>query len=227
MQAIARDAYLLDAFFRYAINRYLVGSEREGFVLIDAGTRWNARGILRQLCGRRVVAHALTHVHPDHQGASHAVCAALGIPLWCGERGVEDMERGTVQNQLPPHPIPQRLHRMWTGPPHPVARVLRHGDEIAGFRVLETPGHAPSHLSFWREADGVLICGDVIANHGSRGGDPRLSEPTPIYTPSPPRNRESARRLAALRPRVVCFGHGPPLFDTQIFIDFVKGLPHD
>jgi glyoxylase-like metal-dependent hydrolase (beta-lactamase superfamily II) len=37
-------------------------------VLIDAGTRHAGRRILRQLKGRDVTAHALTHVHPDHQG---------------------------------------------------------------------------------------------------------------------------------------------------------------
>lgn len=227
MQSIARDLYHLGGFPRYAINQYLLGNERDGFVLLDAGTRWAARWLRRQLAGRRVVAHALTHVHPDHQGASRAVCEALGVPLWCGERGVEDMERGSVEKQLPPHPIPRGFHWVWTGPPHPVDRVLCEGDEVAGFRVLETPGHAPSHLSFWREADGVLICGDVVANQWLFRDSPYLTEPTEIYTPDPPRNRESARRLAALNPRIVCFGHGPPLHDTQIFIDFVKGLPHD
>ena len=227
MQPIARDLYLLNAFPRYAINKYLLGNQRDGHVLLDAGTRWDTRWILRQLRGKRLLAHALTHVHPDHQGSSHAVCEALGIPLWCGERGVEDMERGTVGEQLPPHPIPQRLHRVWTGPPHPVSRALVAGDEVAGFRVLETPGHAPSHLSFWREADGVLLCGDVVANQWLFRDSPFLTEPTPIYTPDPALNRESARRLAALCPRVVCFGHGPPLLDAQIFIDFVKELPHD
>ena len=47
---------------------------------------------MRQLQGRTVSAHALTHAHPDHQGSSHAVCERLGIPLWCGEGDVPAME---------------------------------------------------------------------------------------------------------------------------------------
>lgn len=66
MRELADDLYLLAGFPPNAINVYLMGD-----VLIDAGTR-HARGrILRQLSARTVNAHALTHAHPDHQGASH------------------------------------------------------------------------------------------------------------------------------------------------------------
>ena len=41
---------------------------------------------------------ALTHVHPDHQGAAHAVCEARGIPLACHVDGVDAME-GREQGQ--------------------------------------------------------------------------------------------------------------------------------
>jgi hydroxyacylglutathione hydrolase len=37
-------------------------------------------------------------------------------------------------------------------------------------------------------------------------------------------NRDSARRLGALEPRLVCFGHGPPLWDPDRFGRFVEGL---
>ena len=83
MQKIAPDLYILDGFPKYAINTYLMGD-----VLIDAGIRSDRKRIRRQLQGRHVAAHALTHVHPDHQGASKVVCEALGIPIWCGEKDV-------------------------------------------------------------------------------------------------------------------------------------------
>jgi hydroxyacylglutathione hydrolase len=59
-------------------NAYLAGD-----VLIDAGCRQSTGRILKQLDGHQVTAHALTHAHPDHQGASHHVCDQLGIPFWC------------------------------------------------------------------------------------------------------------------------------------------------
>ena len=108
------------------------------------------------------------------------------------------------------------------GPPHPVARALSDGDEVAGFTVLETPGHSPGHLSYWRASDGVLIIGDVLFNLNMLTG---LREPPTAFTPDPARNRESARRLAELEPSLVCFGHGPPLRDTAKFTSFIAGLP--
>ncbi len=90
MKQLADDLYVLEGFPPYAINAYLLGT-----VLVDAATRFDAKRILRRLRGRDVTLHALTHAHPDHQGASHAVCEALGIPLWCGDADTErDGDRG-------------------------------------------------------------------------------------------------------------------------------------
>ena len=38
-------------------------------------------------------------------------------------------------------------------------RILREGDEVAGFEVLDTPGHSAGHVSYWRESDRVLVLG--------------------------------------------------------------------
>jgi glyoxylase-like metal-dependent hydrolase (beta-lactamase superfamily II) len=59
----------------YAINVYLTGD-----LIVDAGTRHAGRRILRQVRGHRVSALDLTHAHPDHQGACHAVSEALASP---------------------------------------------------------------------------------------------------------------------------------------------------
>lgn len=52
-----------------------------------------------------------------------------------------------------------------------------------------------------------------------------LHEPPAPFTPDVPRNRESERRLAALDPQLVCFGHGPPLRDPARLRAFVGTLP--
>jgi hydroxyacylglutathione hydrolase len=192
-------------------------------VLIDAGAPNDRKRILSQLAGRAVKAHALTHAHPDHYGSSHAVCEARGIPLWCGERDAHVVEGerpapgegrlGKMLNRLPP---PQ---------PHPVERRLREGDEVAGFTVLETPGHSPGHVAYWRESDRTLICGDVLFNLSLPTLRPGLREPYAAFTPDLARNRDSTRRLAELRPNIVLFGHGPPLRDGDRFVRFVESLP--
>ncbi len=204
-----------------AINVYLIGGE----LLIDAATRQGERRIMRELAGRTLSAHALTHAHPDHQGSSHAICERLGIPLWCGQGDVGAMEtRGGIASSQAPGWVNRLQQRFWTGPPHPVARALLEGDQVAGFTVLDCPGHSRGHVAYWRESDGVLILGDVLNNVNVRTGLPGLHEPPAVFTPDPARNRESARRLAALRPQLVCFGHGAPLRDPDRLSDFVARL---
>jgi glyoxylase-like metal-dependent hydrolase (beta-lactamase superfamily II) len=204
-----------------AINVYLVGD-----VLIDAATRQAERRIMRQISGRRLSAHALTHAHPDHQGSSHAICERLGIPLWCGQGDVPAMETpGGISNSQAPGWLNWFQRTFWTGPPHPVARALVEGDEVAGFTVLESPGHSRGQVAYWRESDRVLILGDVLNGMNLLTGKPGLQEPPEIFTPDPVRNRASARRLAALRPNLTCFGHGPPLRDPGKLTDFVDRMP--
>jgi hydroxyacylglutathione hydrolase len=223
MKQLAEDVHLLKGWPRNAINVYLVGD-----VLIDAATRQGEKRIMRQIAGKTVNAHALTHVHPDHQGSSHAICEKLGIPLWCGQADVPAMETpGGVIAQNAPRLVVSLQDRFWVGPPHPVARALEEGNEVAGFTVLETPGHTPGHVSFWRERDRVLIVGDVLTNMNFTTGITGLHEPPAFATPDPARNRESARRLAELRPALACFGHGPPLRDPDKLAKFVAGLATD
>jgi glyoxylase-like metal-dependent hydrolase (beta-lactamase superfamily II) len=219
VKRLADGLRMLSGFPPSAINVYLMGD-----VLVDAATRHAGRRILRQLGGHRVSTHALTHAHPDHQGASREVCERLGIELWCGERDADAMESGDLGQK--DHAINKLITWAWAGPPYPVARRLREGDEVAGFQVLDVPGHSPGHVAYWRESDRTLIAGDVLNNMNVMTGIRGLHEPRVEFTTDPVRNRESARRLAALEPALVCFGHGPPLRDTAKLVSFVESLPH-
>jgi hydroxyacylglutathione hydrolase len=219
VKRLADGLHQLAGFPPNAINVYLVGD-----VLVDAASRHAARRILRQLRGRRVAAHALTHAHPDHQGSSDRVCRELGIPYWCGEGDVPAAESGDIVRYQPDRAINRVMHRLMSGPGRPVDRPLREGDEVAGFTVLEVPGHSLGHVAYWRESDRALVLGDVMNNMHLVTGVPGLHEPPEAFTPDPARNRASARRLAALEPALICFGHGPPLRDTGRFVDFVSAL---
>ena len=219
MRQLADDLFILGGFPPYAINVYLMGD-----VLVDAGSRHAEKRILRQLRGRTVATHVVTHAHADHQGSSHAVCEALGLPLWCGDLDAAAIEDGRIRQRMPAHPMNDLIARVFPGPPHPVSRRLQEGDEVAGFTVLDTPGHSAGHISLWREADRTLICGDVFTNMDTITGLPGLHEPKGFFTPDPARNRESMRRLAALRPALVGFGHGRPLRDPDKLAHFTAGL---
>jgi glyoxylase-like metal-dependent hydrolase (beta-lactamase superfamily II) len=115
--------------------------------------------------------------------------------------------------------------RLFHGPGHKVDEPIHGGDQLGGFEVIDAPGHSAGHVAFWRESDRVLILGDVLANMDQYTGIPGLNEPKPNLTPDPVRNRESARKLAALEPELVCFGHGAPLRDPEKLKNFVDSLP--
>jgi glyoxylase-like metal-dependent hydrolase (beta-lactamase superfamily II) len=217
MRQVARDVWLLHGFPANGFNVYLAGD-----VLIDAGTRWARSRILRQISGRKVSLMALTHVHPDHQGSAAAVCARYRVPVACHEADVPFMEGRAPM--LPRNRILSLGGVAWAGPPLPVGRVLRDGDEVAGFRVVHTPGHTPGHIVFFRESDRVAIAGDLLTNMSflTFGAGLRL---TPwFFSADPLQNAVSVLTLHRLRPAVVCFGHGPPLFEPRLLDAFVARL---
>jgi hydroxyacylglutathione hydrolase len=206
---------------RWLMNVYLLGD-----VLLDAATRQSGRRIVRQLKGRDLSAHMLTHAHSDHQGASRELCETFGIPFWVGAEDADAAERPElILERQPDHPVNRFVWRTMAGPGRRVDRRLREGDEVAGFELLHTPGHSAGHMALWRERDGVLICGDVLANMDTLTGARGLREPKEFLSPDPARNRDSARRLAALKPNLVLFGHGPPLTETMKLAEFVDSLP--
>jgi len=204
---VAEGVWQLTGYPHSFVNCYLVGE-----VLMDCATRWAKSRLLRDLRGRRLSMIALTHCHPDHQGLAKLLCETRGIPLACHEADVPAMEgRGPMQ---PNNWILRLGKRCWSGPPCPVGRVLRHGDEIAGFRIVHAPGHTPGHVMYFRDSDRVALAGDVLANLNFLTMQEQLVEPPRIFCSDPAENRRSIAKLAELEPSLVCFGHGPPLHDT-------------
>jgi hydroxyacylglutathione hydrolase len=206
-----------------AFNTHVIGA-----VVVDAGTRHAAKRLLGALDGIRVTAHAVTHAHADHQGASAALCRALGVPFWGPAGEVDALERGDVTMTAPSNLVTRWQARNWAGPGVPVDRPLREGDELdAGFVAISTPGHSPDHLSYWREDDRTLVAGDVLFGRHPLTGKPGLHQPPARFTLDPARNRASIRRVAELRPKVMVFGHGPAWRDPDGLLRFAEALRSD
>jgi hydroxyacylglutathione hydrolase len=201
-----------------SLNVHLLGD-----VVVDSGVRWSRRRLARQLAGRQVTAHALTHAHFDHAGSSAWLCRTLGVPLWCGAGDAAAITSGRVDTHG--SPLANRIQRTLAPvTAHPVGRTLEEGDLVEGFEVLEVPGHSPGALAFWRERDRVLVCGDVLANFGLHPTRPRLVLAPAALSSDYEQNRRSAARLAELRPRVACFGHGFAVTDPGRFTAAVDQL---
>ena len=221
MKELAPGVWQLSGFPPNGINVFLLGD-----VLVDSASRHAGRRILRQLRGRKVTAHALTHAHPDHQGASKEVCEALGVPFWVGERDADAAENpDLIKQRQPSHPVARFYDRIFRGPGRRVDRILSEGDEVAGFEVLDTPGHSAGHVSYWRESDRVLVLGDVLNNMDVITGRSRPPRAEALPHARPRREPALDPQAGGARAALVLFGHGAPLRDTEKLRSFVAKLP--
>jgi glyoxylase-like metal-dependent hydrolase (beta-lactamase superfamily II) len=146
------------------------------------------------------------------------------VPLACHADDVDAME-GRRPVAATSNPGAKFFARMWEGPPHKVDRVLSEGDEVAGFRVVHAPGHAPGEVIFFRDSDRVAICGDVVRNCTYVTTRTKLAEPPDELTPDPAENRRSICKLAELNPSLILPGHGPAVTDIAGFERFASSLP--
>lgn len=218
MQQMATDVWRL-ASWRPLINVYLAGD-----VLIDTGRRQDGKRILAQLEHRPIELVALTHAHADHQGSAHEVCERRDVPLACHADDVNAMEGRVSMSGA--SGLGRLVTKRWGGPPHPVARTLHDGDEVAGFRVVHAPGHSPGEVIFFRESDGVAICGDVIRNVSYATMRSKILEPPDAFNTDSEQNRAAIRKLAELGPSLILPGHGDAVRDMSAFALFVSKLPH-
>ena len=214
MEIIAPDVHRIALMPRDGLNAYLLGD-----VLVDAGLARNAGTIIKALGGRTLSEHIATHAHVDHVGGSPKVIVSLGLDgLAIGAGGAEAVRTGRAADK--PGSLGRvvaRLGGRFT-PAH-VTRELHEGDEVGpGFQVLDAPGHSPGQIVLWRASDRLLIAGDVLTNVLG------LHEPPGMLSVDPERNRESARKIAALEPATIAFGHGQVLRDGAKLRAYTEAL---
>jgi glyoxylase-like metal-dependent hydrolase (beta-lactamase superfamily II) len=219
MHQVAEDVWQIPLMPRNAVNAYLVGD-----VVIDAGTKPMGKKVVRAVAGHKVSAHALTHAHLDHAGGSRHVVHECGVPMWAPEGDVAAVESG--RQVLPEGRLKAIQEKTSKWPAVPVSRHLHDGDELtAAFVVVDCPGHSPGHVAYWRESDRVLIAGDVWLNLSLLTTAVGLHHPPKLATVDMNRNHESQKLLAALRPNVVLFGHGPAHRDPEALARWTEANP--
>lgn len=221
MKEIANNVHQIALFPRNGINCYVVDD-----ILIDAGIRNSSRKILKTIQNRKISTHVLTHAHADHQGSSRAICQALNIPLWTSELEKENAESGRVIYDYPNnrHFIARFQQKFWAGDGFEVSKLLKEGDNVGSFTVIETPGHSKGHISFFREKDKVLIVGDAMVNMNLLTTRVGLNEPPNLFTTDRIVNKESIKKLYNLKPKILCFGHGPVLYNNGEFEKLIANL---
>jgi hydroxyacylglutathione hydrolase len=220
LERVAEGVWLLRGDFRGAMNVYFIEDEG-GVVQFDAGTkpmRKKTAATARELGGlKRVV---LGHAHADHRGTA----PYLDAPVFCHPDEVDDAEGDkavspyfnlSLLEVAPIRWIYPTLLKHWDGGPVKIDGTVSEGDEVAGFKVLHFPGHAPGLIGLWRESDRVALVSDVVYLVDSARLKPlphgEASVPHPAFAWNHQEAKRSVRRLAELEPRVVAAGHEEPL----------------
>jgi glyoxylase-like metal-dependent hydrolase (beta-lactamase superfamily II)/predicted ester cyclase len=198
------------------MNVYLIEG-RGGITVFDAGISAMG-GALRAACARfggarRIV---LGHADADHRGAA----PALQAPVYChpGERvAAESVQTFRDYWELAKlkayaRPYFAKMLPSWDGGPTPIAGTLNEGDEVAGFHVIELPGHAPGLIGLFRDSDRLALGSDVVYTldiQTGRKGAPRV--PHPAFDADTEQARASIRKLAELGPSALWTGHADPV----------------
>lgn len=213
------------------VNLFLIGEPGTGnpWVLVDAGLPGYTGQIKKkaeQLFGPNAKPDAivLTHGHFDHTGSLKSLLKEWpDVPVYAHKLELPYL---TGKSSYPP-PDPAIGGGMMAytsfifpiGPDDFGDRVRAIADddtipELPGWRVIHTPGHAPGHISLFRDSDRTLIAGDafVTTNQNSAIAVAQQKQefhgPPAYFTCDWQAAQQSVKHLAALNPRAVGTGHG-------------------
>ena len=217
VEAIADGVWIVRGGFPQRLMNVFLIADDGGVTVFDTGIRQMTPAIAQagaSLGGiRRIV---LGSSHADHRGGA----PGLNAPVYChpkeaddarGDGGAHYFDISKLEHSWARVALP-RLMRSWDGGPVEVAGTVDEGDEIAGFRVVHLPGHAPGLIGLHRESDALALVSDAVYTF-----DPQTGRKGPARVPHPAYNfdtgaaRASMLKLAEMTPATVWPGHADAL----------------
>lgn len=226
-------------------NAYLLGSPAK-WVLVDTGLDGYSKSVIdaaeqRFGPGSRPEAIVLTHGHFDHSANANTLAEHWGVSIYAHRL---ELPFVNGSNKYPP-PDPtvggfmSQVIRLFPNRRMDLSKYLR--ELVTGnlpwlpeWQIIETPGHTPGHVSFYRSHDGTLVAGDAFTTVNQDHALDMLTQrqqvwrPPTYYTCDWQQAEASVKKLAALNPSVLGAGHGVPMSGeeaTQQLRDLAENFP--
>jgi glyoxylase-like metal-dependent hydrolase (beta-lactamase superfamily II) len=214
------------------VNIYMILNPFDGnWVLIDAGLKWSApkiKKMAKQLFGEQGKPSSiiLTHGHFDHVGALQNLLSDWDVPVFAHYLEIPYL---SGKSSYPPPDatvgggLMSLISWMYPGSPINISQslvALPENGRVPGlpeWKYIHTPGHAPGHISLYRESDNVLIAGDAFVTTKSESAlstmvqHKKLSGPPKYFTYDWILAKESVKKLMNLEPGIAATGHGRPM----------------
>jgi hydroxyacylglutathione hydrolase len=158
----------------------------------------------------------LGHADADHRGTA----PTLHAPTYCHPAEREAAESDDPHrpywdfSKLDPHGrlLLGRLIPIWDGGGVSIADTVQEGDDVAGFKVIDLPGHAPGLIGLFREADRLALVSDCVYTLDPQTGRKKSAHvPHAAFNCDTDQARASILKLAALAPAEVWAGHTDPV----------------
>ncbi len=211
-ESIAEGVWVVRGGRPKTMNVYLIADDG-GLTMFDAGISDMAgavRSVTARLGGlKRIV---LGHADCDHRGSA----PAFDVPVYCHPLEREAAESDSAfrtywdLSKLKPYarPVFPKLLQSWDGGAVKIAGTLDEGDEVAGFRVINLPGHAPGLIGLFRESDRLALVSDCFYTLDPQTGRSNAAHvPHAAFNYDTEQARASIRKLATLDPLTVWPGH--------------------
>ncbi len=184
-----------------------------------------------------------THAHSDHYGQAAPILERAGCELWMhpnyahSTQTAQDPEQALQrrvevarQSGVPEEPLvayaeSRRGQNFGIAevvmPDRPLVEGVEVSTDLGTFTVIETPGHAPSHVSLYQPERQLLISGDHLLGRVSLYYDYG-------WTPDPVGEfLSSLDKVDALDARLCLAGHGKPFTDVHAHVEANRELVAD
>ncbi|MBV9213948.1 MAG: MBL fold metallo-hydrolase [Actinobacteria bacterium] len=211
-------ARLIDV--RHLGRERVIGAYELDGVLVDPGPA-STVDALAEVEPRALL---LTHIHLDHAGAAGVLARHHpNLVVYVHERGAPHLVDPSRLLRSAERLYGEEMERLW-GEVAPVpqenVRALSGGEEVEGFRVAYTPGHASHHVCYLHEETGDAYVGDM--------GGVRITPTEHTVAPTPPPDidveawRSSLDTISGWSPRRLCLTHFGCVDDPPAQLDAVR-----